>query len=192
VIGPSGGRPLPAIFLDRDGTINVGAEEDSYITSPGQLRLLPGAAEAIRLFNRLALLVVVVTNQRAVARGTMTEEDLVAVTDRLDAILASHGAHIDATYACVHAEGACDCRKPAPGLILRAAREWPRIALESSVMIGDAESDVLAGKAAGVRTVRLGPSGTRTAADALCGDLHEASRLVLARLGPESGLAHEL
>ena len=182
---------VSAVFLDRDGTINVGAGGDSYITSPRQVRLLPGAAAANRLFNRVALLVVVVTNQRGVAKGVMTLVDLVAVTDRLDSILAAQGARIDPTYACIHEEGACDCRKPAPGLILRAVRERPVIALESSVMIGDAESDVLAGKAAGVRTVRLAPPGTPTAADALCRDLSEASRLVLAHLRPHTGLAQE-
>jgi D-glycero-D-manno-heptose 1,7-bisphosphate phosphatase len=183
--------PLSAVFLDRDGTINVGAVEGGYISSPRQVRLLPGAAQAIRLFNRMALVVVVVTNQRGIARGTMTLDDLVAVTDRLNWLVARHGAQIDATYACIHEEGTCNCRKPAPGLILRAARERPEIALESSIMIGDAESDVLAGKAAGVPTLRLAPVGTPTAADGLCRDLSEAASLVLDSLRPHSGLARE-
>jgi D-glycero-D-manno-heptose 1,7-bisphosphate phosphatase len=191
VSGLLGGAPLSTVFLDRDGTINVGAGTDDYITSPRQLRLLPGAASAIRLFNQLDLVVVVVTNQRGVARGRMTLTDLDAVTDRLNSILAGQGAHIDATYACTHEEGTCDCRKPAPGLILRAARERAEIDLESSVMIGDTESDVSAGRAAGVRTVRLAPRGTATAADALCCDLAEASRLVLTQVRAHSNLAGE-
>jgi D-glycero-D-manno-heptose 1,7-bisphosphate phosphatase len=181
-----GGTPRSGVFLDRDGTINVKPAEGDYIRSPEELQLLPGAGAAIRLFNDLNLLVVVVTNQRAVALGIMTMDDLAAVTNRLNSMLAAHAAHIDASYACIHDEGRCDCRKPAPGLILRALVELPPIDLASSMMIGDTESDVFAGRAAGLRTLRLAPIGTQTAAEFLCRDLAEASRLVLAELRPPS------
>ena len=174
--------PGPAVFLDRDGTINVKAAAGDYITSPEELHLIPGAGRAVRLFNQLGMTVVVVTNQRGVARGLMTNLDLAAITERLEALLAEHGARIDATYTCVHDEGTCDCRKPAPGLLLQALSDRPDIDRGSSVMIGDSESDILAGAAAGMRTVRLAAAGTATAANDSCRDLEEAAHLVASRL----------
>ena len=102
-----------AAFLDRDGTINVKAPEGDYITRPERLRLLGGAADAIRQLNDAAIPVFVVTNQRGIALGRMTEGDLAAVHERLDAMLAeAGGARIDDYAHCPHERGACDCRKP--------------------------------------------------------------------------------
>ena len=149
--------PREAFFLDRDGTL---IEEVHYLSEPSQVRLIPGAAEAVRVLNSAGMLVVIVTNQAGVARGYFPESRGAEVHDRLSALLAAHGARIDAYYHCPHhpTEGVgeyrveCDCRKPRPGLLLRGARELD-IDLARSWMVGDKLSDAEAGAAAGCRTV---------------------------------------
>jgi D-glycero-D-manno-heptose 1,7-bisphosphate phosphatase len=144
-------------FLDRDGTINVKAPEGSYIERPEDVVLLPGAAHAIRALNDAHVHVVVVTNQRGIALGRMSEDDVAAVHRQLAHLLrVETEGHIDAIYHCPHAEGACDCRKPATGLLLRAREQWPWIDYPLSVMIGDSNSDVEAGRALGMRTLQIG------------------------------------
>jgi D-glycero-D-manno-heptose 1,7-bisphosphate phosphatase len=149
--------PREAVFLDRDGTL---IEEVNYLASPEQVRLLPGAAEAVRRLNDAGLLVVVVTNQAGVARGYFPEIRVAEVHEHLSRLLGEFGAKIDAYYHCPHhpSEGVgayrvdCDCRKPKPGLLLTAARELD-IALSRSWMIGDKLSDAEAGAAAGCCTL---------------------------------------
>jgi D-glycero-D-manno-heptose 1,7-bisphosphate phosphatase len=163
--------PGATAFLDRDGTINAAAPEGDYIASPDQVRLLPGAAAAIRRLNDLPAKVVVVTNQRGIALGLMSESDLAAVNARLGELLAAEGASLDATYHCPHEKHECDCRKPGPGLFERATREVPGVRLEGGAMIGDSAIDVEAGRRLGLTTVRLGssapgdPPADRDAAD---------------------------
>jgi D-glycero-D-manno-heptose 1,7-bisphosphate phosphatase len=143
------------VFLDRDGTINVKAPEGVYIERPDELELLPGAAEAIARLNRAGHPVAIVTNQRGIALGRMTEQDLAAVHAHLDALLAEHGARIDHYEHCPHDRGECECRKPGVLMLERAAAalgEDP----EDGVMIGDAESDIEAGRRVGARTFRVG------------------------------------
>jgi D-glycero-D-manno-heptose 1,7-bisphosphate phosphatase len=146
----------PAAFLDRDGTINVKAPEGEYITAPDQLRLLPGAAEAIRRLNETGALVIVVSNQRGIALGRMSPADLGAVHERLSELLEPAGARLDAVFVCPHDIGECDCRKPAIGMFEQAVERFPGIDIARSVMIGDSAGDVEAGEAFGVRTIRLG------------------------------------
>jgi D-glycero-D-manno-heptose 1,7-bisphosphate phosphatase len=146
------------VFLDRDGTINVKAPPGDYITAPGQVELLPGAAEAIRELNRAHIPVIVVTNQRGIALGRMTEADLAAVHARLAELLAAYGARIDQIHYCPHEEGVCACRKPGTLLLERARDELALPSLGGSWMIGDSSRDMLAGVAAGARTVLLGDS----------------------------------
>jgi D-glycero-D-manno-heptose 1,7-bisphosphate phosphatase len=150
--------PGSTAFLDRDGTINVGAEEGEYIVSPAEIRLLDGAAEAIRLLNELPARVVVVTNQRGIALGKMSEDDLTAVNAELGAQLAREGARLDASLHCPHEKDECDCRKPDPGMFERAVAENPGVRLEGAAMVGDSALDVEAGRRLGLTTVRLGPS----------------------------------
>jgi D-glycero-D-manno-heptose 1,7-bisphosphate phosphatase len=176
------------VFLDRDGTINVKAPEGDYITTAADVRLLPGAGEAIRLLNASGRLVVVVSNQRGIARGRFTAQQLDEVTDRLVALLAEPGAHVDAFYYCPHEADACDCRKPLPGLLLRAARELPGVDLTDAVLIGDADSDLLAAAAAGVPAIKVGgrpASAAVVAAGAAplaeCADLAAAVDVVRSR-----------
>jgi D-glycero-D-manno-heptose 1,7-bisphosphate phosphatase len=148
---------LAAVLLDRDGTINVKAAEGDYITGPEQLSLLPGAARAIRALNVAAVPAVVVTNQRGIALGRMDEDDLAAVHARLSDLLAREGAALDAIFHCPHDKGVCQCRKPGIGLLRRAQEHLGLSTLRSSVMVGDSESDVLAGRRAGAHAVWLGP-----------------------------------
>jgi len=150
--------PGATAFLDRDGTINESAPEGEYIVSPAEVRLLPGAAAAIAALERLPARVVVVTNQRGIALGRMSEEDLAAVNARLLELLEAEGASLDAILHCPHEKGACDCRKPGPGMFERAEREVPGARIEGGAMIGDSVLDVEAGNRLGLTTVRLGES----------------------------------
>jgi D-glycero-D-manno-heptose 1,7-bisphosphate phosphatase len=144
-----------AAFLDRDGVINCKAAEGEYITCWEQMQLLPGAQEAIIRLNRSGFLVIVVTNQRCVAKALITADALEALHQRMCSDLARAGATIDAVYYCPHdVQPPCGCRKPAPGLLLRAAQEHG-IALHESWMIGDSASDSEAGRRAGCKTARV-------------------------------------
>ena len=167
-----------AAFLDRDGTLNVKAPEGEYITSPADLRLLPGAAEAVRRLNEAAIFVVVVTNQRGIARGLLRSDTHARIMQCLRDLLAQRGAHLDAVYVCPHEVGTCRCRKPAPGLLLRAESEHPDIDLRRSVTVGDAESDIEAGRGAGTQTIRLSSTSVQSQADHVVRDLRSAVRLI--------------
>jgi D-glycero-D-manno-heptose 1,7-bisphosphate phosphatase len=147
----------PAVFIDRDGTLT---EEVGYVNHPKRLRLLPGSAEAIRRLNRSGVKAVMVTNQSGVARGYFTEEVLQAVNEALVSQLKAEGAYLDGLYVCVHhpTVGAppyrtvCDCRKPEPGLLRRAASDLG-LDLSRSWTVGDKISDVLAGRRAGTGSI---------------------------------------
>jgi D-glycero-D-manno-heptose 1,7-bisphosphate phosphatase len=128
------------VFLDRDGVINEKAAPGDYIRTPAQFRLLPNVADWIRIFNALDLLVVVVTNQRGIALGLMTEEDLAAVHAKMIRELAALGARLDDVFYCPHALDSCDCRKPKPGLVYSARGKWD-IDLAHSLFLGDSEND---------------------------------------------------
>lgn len=133
----------PAAFLDRDGTI---IRDTEYLADPADIEMLDGAAAAIARLNAAGWPVVVVTNQSGIARGLLTEADYERVRARLDEILAGSGAHADATYRCPHHPdftGPCDCRKPAVGMYLEAARD---LGLDpaGSFYVGDRWRDVAA------------------------------------------------
>jgi D-glycero-D-manno-heptose 1,7-bisphosphate phosphatase len=151
----------PTAFLDRDGTINVKAPEGEYVTSWGEFTFLPGAEEAVRLLADAGWRVVVVTNQRGVALGRMAIEDVDEIHRRM-----RERVPIDAVYVCPHERGTCDCRKPEAGMLLQAMRDDPGIDPETSVMVGDAESDMEAGRRAGVRTILVGASPLPSLLDA--------------------------
>jgi D-glycero-D-manno-heptose 1,7-bisphosphate phosphatase len=146
-----------SVFLDRDGTI---CEEVGYLRSPDQVRLLPGAAEAIRLANGRGIKTVVITNQSGVARGLFTEDQLQEIHRELARQLQNEGAFLDRIYFCPHhpSEGedpyrrACDCRKPASGMVLRAASEMG-IDLERSYCVGDRHADLECGMRVGTKGV---------------------------------------
>lgn len=159
--------PQKAVFLDRDGTINryVG-----FLREASSFELLEGAAQAIREMNRLGYLAIVVTNQPVIARGEVSCRELRVIHNKMETLLGMEGAYLDAIYYCPHHphggyEGEipqlkreCSCRKPKPGLLLKAADEF-HIDLKQSWMVGDSQSDILAGKAAGCRTALIGGEG---------------------------------
>jgi D-glycero-D-manno-heptose 1,7-bisphosphate phosphatase len=148
--------PLPqAVLLDRDGTVNVQIEGD-YVRTPDQLRLLPGAGAAVAALNAAGVMTLLVTNQRGVSLGVMTEADLDAVHARLADLLAEQGAALDGIYACPHASDACDCRKPLAGLAQRAAADHG-LDLSRCLVIGDSSRDVGLARAVGARVIRIGP-----------------------------------
>ncbi len=129
-----------AAFLDRDGTV---IRDTGYLSSPEDVVLLPGAAEAVRLLNRARIRVVIVTNQSGIARGYFGEAEFRAVQERVESLLRAAGARIDATYFCPHApEDKCDCRKPGLGLYRKAASEVG-LDLAGALYVGDRASDVL-------------------------------------------------
>ncbi len=150
-----------AIFLDRDGVLNV---EKTFVLSPGQMELMEGAGEALRRINESDYLAVVVTNQSAVARAYITLEELDAIHRQMRRQLEQAGGHLDGLYFCPHRERLdgeqgdpqfikdCACRKPKPGLLFQAAREL-NIDLKQSFMIGDSARDIEAGKNAGCTTI---------------------------------------
>jgi D-glycero-D-manno-heptose 1,7-bisphosphate phosphatase len=139
-----------AAFLDRDGTINVKPPEGEYVESVAGFRYLPGAEDAVRRLADAGWRVIVVTNQRGIALGRMSHEAVDEIHDRLRAL------PVDGIYVCPHEEGLCDCRKPGIGLLLQAAADFPDIDLAGSVMIGDSDRDMEAGRRAGCRTIRVG------------------------------------
>jgi D-glycero-D-manno-heptose 1,7-bisphosphate phosphatase len=170
---------LRLALLDRDGTLNRKAPDGDYVTSPAELEVLPGAAGAVRRLNDAGMAVAVVTNQRGIALGRMTEATLDAVHRRLqEALERQAGARVDAFYHCPHELGACTCRKPNPGLLERAARDFGARPADA-VMIGDAASDVEAGQRFGALTVQLGDAASD--AHLTAPDLQGAVEAVLAR-----------
>jgi D-glycero-D-manno-heptose 1,7-bisphosphate phosphatase len=146
----------PAIFLDRDGVINqriVGG----YVTSWNEFRLLDGITAVLRELVRFRLPLIVVSNQAGVDKGLMSRANLADITERFVSRFARAGLIIAAVYYCPHsADAGCRCRKPRPGLLLQAARDW-RIDLGHSVLIGDSPSDIEAARAAGCRSILLDP-----------------------------------
>ncbi len=147
----------PAIFLDRDGTIN---EDIGYASHPEEIRLYPESAKAIRLINQSGLKAILVTNQSGIARGLFSEARLTDMHDHLQALLAQEHARIDAIYFCPHHprygdatyRRACDCRKPQPALIYRAVQEHA-IDLPLSFVIGDKASDINLAANVGAKSV---------------------------------------
>lgn len=163
-----GKKPCRAVFLDRDGTINrlVYYPDHGFVDSPfraSQLRLLPGAATAIRALSSKGFFLVLASNQPGFAKGNMTKKAFGEIDRRLDALLLKEGARLDAKYYCMHHPQAkvkslrkrCGCRKPRPGMLFASAK-MHGIDLRRSYMVGDGINDVKAGRAAGCRTVFIG------------------------------------
>ncbi len=146
-----------AVFLDRDGVI---CREEGYMSDPRTLQLLPGADDAIRFFNECGITTVVVTNQSGVARGFFTEESIGIINSSMKELLRGRGAHLDGIYYCPHhPEGiiatyrkVCDCRKPATGLLRRAANDF-NIDLSRSYLVGDKLSDMECARRAGSKGI---------------------------------------
>ncbi len=176
-----------AVFLDRDGTL---IEDPGYISDPAQVRLLPGAAEAVAALGQAGARVIVVTNQSGIARGFLTEEQYAATSRRLEDLLAAEGAGLDAQYHCPHhpeLTGPCDCRKPGTALF-RVAAEQFGLDLARSWWVGDRRRDVLPARTLGGRGVLIQQPGSPADDDhpgsldpvATAPDLATAARRILA------------
>ncbi len=191
---------MTTVFLDRDGVINRKLPEGEYVSSWERFELLPGVLEAMQALKAAGLRVVVVTNQRGVALGRYSTADVEAIHARLQALLTEGGrsagavgqagqAGVDAFYYCPHDKRMCRCRKPLPGMFEQAQAQFPRIAAERSVMVGDSLSDIEFGRAVGMRTIfvrgdaahrKPGWEQGEAMADAAAEDLPAAVRLLLA------------
>lgn len=173
-----------AIFLDRDGTIN---KYIGFLRKPDEFELLPGVTEAIRRINNSGYLAIVITNQPVIARGEVSIPELQTIHDKMETLLGREGVYVDGLYYCPHHpdkgfEGEikelkieCNCRKPKPGLILRASNDF-NIDLAESWMIGDDDKDVIAGKAAGCKTIRIGTGNNN---ELVAEDLLDAINIIL-------------
>lgn len=168
----------PAIFFDRDGVVNRRLVGD-YVKRWEEFELLPDILHVLPQAHAAGFLAVLVTNQQGIAKKLMSEADLSAIHRRMQRELEERTGHrFDAIYHCPHGKDeGCNCRKPQSGMLLQAAAEHG-IGLSRSWMIGDSESDVVAGKNAGCRTIRIAPHGTETIADGVAGNLAEGWKLV--------------
>ena len=186
---PSDVSPRKAVFLDRDATI---IEDMEFSVDPAELRPFPEAIDGMRKLQEAGYALVIITNQSGIARGYFDEVALKSVNTLLVAILKEQGIDIEAVYYCPHhAKGVveeyavdCECRKPRPGMLLRAAKEYG-IDLAASWMVGDRPADVGAGLAAGCRTIRVltgpAPIADGPASDAIAHNVSEAADIILAR-----------
>ena len=177
----------PAVFLDRDGTIG---EEMGYVNHIDRFRIFPYAAESIRQLNEAEIPVIVVTNQSGIARNIFPESLMHEVHHKMVTELAAGGAWIDAIYFCPHkTEDSCECRKPNPGLLERAAREHA-LNLSASWVVGDRYADLAMGHTAGTRAILVMTGYGRgeyelhrntwpRQPDALAGNLRDAVRQIL-------------
>jgi D-glycero-D-manno-heptose 1,7-bisphosphate phosphatase len=137
------------LFLDRDGVLNVAPPVGKYISRWEDFRLVPEAVSWIRLFKAAGYLAIVVTNQRGIALGLYSHAELQALHERMRAELAAQGAALDDIFYCPHEEGACNCRKPRPGLLLEAQKKWD-IDFSASLLIGDSDRDRLLAQHCGI------------------------------------------
>jgi D-glycero-D-manno-heptose 1,7-bisphosphate phosphatase len=134
--------------------------EGEYVTTPEEFELLPGAIDGLQLLAAAGYQLIVVTNQRGVARGKLTLDQLSAIHQKMERLLAPHGLALDAVYFCPHGFGECDCRKPEPGLLLRAFKSFPGLVPAECVLFGDSSSDMEAARRAGVPAVRMTANGS--------------------------------
>ena len=177
-----------AIFLDRDGTIN---KYVGFLRDINEFELLPGVADAIRRINNSGYLTIVITNQPVIARGEVTLEELAEIHRKMETLLGAEGAYLDGIYYCPHHPKRgfvgecieykieCECRKPKPGMLIQASRDF-NIDLSQSWMVGDGKHDVGAGKAAGCRTAYItNQAENEWSADLLVKSLHEFTEVVI-------------
>ena len=176
-----------AIFLDRDGTIN---EYKGFIRTPNEFDLIPGVSQAIKKINDSGYLAIVITNQPVLARGETSFETMEKIHNKMETLLGNDGAYLDAIYYCPHhphkgfkgeipeLKIECECRKPKPGLLLQAAKDF-NISLENSYMIGDSENDILAGKNAGCKTILVNKEYKNFGQDESYENLNKAIETVL-------------
>jgi D-glycero-D-manno-heptose 1,7-bisphosphate phosphatase len=174
---------LNAVFLDRDGVINRKAPDGEYVTSWEQFEFLPGALDGLKRLAGSAMTIVITTNQRGIALGRMSREDLEDIHQRMRRTVTQAGGRIDAIYHCPHDVG-CYCRKPEVGMFERAARDL-RLSLAHTAVIGDSLSDMLAAERIGAAQVLVGAQGS-SEVDYIARNLADAADWLLIDRGPES------
>jgi D-glycero-D-manno-heptose 1,7-bisphosphate phosphatase len=176
------------VFLDRDGVVNRKLPEGAYVTGWEQFEWLPGTVEAIARMNRAGMTVILVSNQRGIALGLFTHDQLELIHKNMRSHLAQHGARLDAIYYCPHDAGECQCRKPDVGLFEQAYKDFPQASANNSVVIGDSLSDIQAGQRMGMRTIfiegepdrqKAGAAAAAESADAVAGSLRDAVELLV-------------
>ena len=173
-----------AIFIDRDGVINKKMPEGRYVEQWSEFCFLPGIFEAFRILSESAFLIIIVTNQRCIAKGIITEEKLREIHESMAREIKNEGGNIDAIYFCPHdISDDCSCRKPKPGMLLLAKDDFKNKGIEidvkNSYIIGDDEKDILAGKLVGLKTIKIGKY--LETADMVKEDFREAVYAILER-----------
>jgi D-glycero-D-manno-heptose 1,7-bisphosphate phosphatase len=156
-----------AVFIDRDGTINV---DGPYLSDPDKFRMYPGVGKGVKRLKDAGFKIIVVTNQSGIARGYFTEDDLAAVHNRMKEEFARFGVSLDGIYYCPHhPDEGCNCRKPEPGLLLKATADH-EIDTARSYMVGDKQLDMIAGAKIGAQTLLVSSeTERRMPGKALCG-----------------------
>ena len=190
-MNPSAGElphTLRTVFLDRDGVLNEKMPEGAYVTRWEEFRVLPGVPGALARLRQAGLRLIVVSNQRGIARGLYSIGDVEAIHARFQQLLETHGAQIDAFLICPHEKDQCNCRKPLPGLFEQAAARFPGISAATSVMIGDSLSDVTFARRLGMPAIliegdperqRRGTAEARMLADEAFSSLSDAADALL-------------
>ena len=180
-------RKISAFFLDRDGVINQNAKEHDYIKTWKEFKFYSNTLDALKMIQKSKIPTFIITNQRGISRQLMNEDDLTDIHTKMLAEIINYGGNIKEIYVCPHGhEDECKCRKPNPGMILQAAKEHS-INLDEAVLIGDTKSDILAGQAAGCKTVlvRTGHGDKQDVASweikpsYICKDLSSAVNLLI-------------
>ncbi len=161
-----------AVFLDRDGVINDNSHL-YYVTKVSDFKILPGVKEALRELKTLGFLIIIVTNQQAVGKGLMTEEELLEIHKFMKKEL----PYIDDVFYCPHIEGTCDCRKPSTKLFELAGKKYS-IDFKKSWVIGDSERDIIPGKKLGCKTIRITKDKSLSNADFSADDLQSCVEII--------------
>lgn len=187
-------RALNTVFLDRDGILNEKMPEGRYVTGWSEFKPIPGVAQAIARLCRAGLRVLVVSNQRGIALGLYTADDVRIIHSAFQSLLDGQGAVLDGLYFCPHDKEQCNCRKPLPGLFEQALADFPEITADKSVMIGDSASDIEFGRRLGMLTIfiesasgqrKLDAEAARALADLSFASLVHAVDYLVARPIPD-------
>ena len=186
---------LKTVFLDRDGVVNEKMPEGQWVTRWSDFHVLPGVMHAIDILKRAGLRVIVVSNQRGIALGRFSGDDLKMIHDKFQQMLETFGTQVDGFYFCPHDRGQCNCRKPLPGLFEQAVADHPDIQAHTSVIIGDSKSDIEFGKGLGMMTVfiegdparqKSGAEAARSMADLQAASLLDAAETLLEMRMPDT------